>query len=93
MISYKVRVSREVKDLLDAIDWLEFGEINNVEVLPDPKKFELSVSEQKKRLIDAIHGGSCHLHKIQVHQSNPTYAEVPERSPYNHDCRRKLKFI
>jgi hypothetical protein len=94
VVNFDIEVSKEELALIEDIRHLRYGEIYDVEV-PESKgsKTHVRVTKQTKNLIDVIREGYRHFVMIQVHQSEPAYAETPgETKLLGFRCRKRHKF-
>jgi hypothetical protein len=87
-----IQVAESEKELIDAIQKIEFGELLEVEIKEEDPSFTIELEEPFCKLINVIRrDGLAFIDRIQVHQSVPTYAEV-NGSQGGFRCRKKYKF-
>ena len=91
MLQCTVLVSRQERDLLDAIRGLVYGEIFGADIDDAPKTFNVVVSVYAEDLIDLLRSGVQHIDVLTVEKGEPTFAEIDQISE-GFRCRKKIKF-
>jgi len=83
-------VSKEEADLIDLIDHIRYGTINDVEIVEGSKVISRSVSVRKLALIDFIRDERSKIDELVVHDGEVSYIHIFGTKPYRHT--RKVKF-
>jgi hypothetical protein len=96
MILLNMRVTPEEHDLVRDIKDLQYGEIYDA-TIPESggqPTIELKVTRQMRDLLELIRNGTRFFHRIQVHQSEPQYVEVPGETRFSKfKCLKRYKFV
>jgi hypothetical protein len=93
MITYPILVTNSEKELVDAIQEVEFGELQNVELIDSgqPPNITVEVTRQTKDLL-TLTSEIRFFHSIRIHQGEPTVAEVPFTTKCGFRARKLYRF-
>jgi hypothetical protein len=84
-------LTKQEKELLDAVVEVKYGEIFGVELDPGKPEIEVEASQNFRSLIEAIRDGLNHISVLTIHQGDPAMAETDFKHK-GFSCRKKYRF-
>lgn len=77
MITYKAKVTPQLRDLLLDLQELDYGEAYNVELDGDDRPpIEIEVTSFQNELVKIVENGVASFRTIKVSAGQPTYVEI-----------------
>jgi hypothetical protein len=93
MITFSMKLTKAELELVEAISWLQYGSLYDLELL-DEEEIEIKeISKQQKELIGAIRDGWRDIATVVVHQGEPSYMECRGLTPQKITCTKRFKFM
>ena len=86
-----VSLSLPEANLVDTIQFVQFGELFGVEIPSEENTLERQVSPAMLELILYIRTGCQYIDVLSIHNGQPTFAETDFKKN-GFRCRRKVKF-